>query len=61
MLRTRTFREGGVMIRWFGPLGRVWELAIMPLDYFVLSVVVFWVCILLYLHFEVKMRTLLNV
>ena len=40
VLGTRTFREGGVMIRWFGPLGRVWEPTIMPLNYFVLSVVV---------------------
>ena len=30
MLGTRTFREGGVMIRWLWPLGRVWAPAIMP-------------------------------
>ena len=40
MLGTRTFREGGVMIRWLWPLGRVWAPAIMPLEDFVLSVVV---------------------
>ena len=44
MLGTRTFHEGGVMIRWLGPLGRVWALAIMPLHCFVLSMVVSWVC-----------------
>ena len=40
MLGTRTFREGGVMIRWLWPLGRMWAPAIMPLYSFVLSVVV---------------------
>ena len=40
VLGTLTFREGGVMIRWLGPLGRVWALAIMPLHCFVLSMVV---------------------
>ena len=40
MLGTRTFREGGVMIRWLWPLGRVWAPAIMPLHGFVLSMVV---------------------
>ena len=48
MLGTGTFREGGVIIRWLGPLGRMWVLAIMPLDYFVLSMVVSWVCTLIY-------------
>ena len=33
MLGTRTFREGGVMIRWLGPLGCMWAPAIMPLHY----------------------------
>ena len=27
VLQTRTFHEGGVMIRWFGSLGRLWRLA----------------------------------
>ena len=31
MLGMRTFHEGGVMIRWIGPLGRMWALAIIPL------------------------------
>ena len=54
MLGTRTFREGGVMIRWLGPLGRVWAPAIMPLDYSVLSMVVSWVLYSDTLHFVVK-------
>ena len=40
VLGTRTFREGGVMIRWLGPLGRVWAPAIMPLCGFVFCMVV---------------------
>ena len=40
VLGTRTFREGGVMIRWLWPLGRVWAPAIMPLALFVLEMVV---------------------
>ena len=43
MLGMRTFHEGGVMTRWLGPLGHVWALAIMPVHYFVLSMVVSWV------------------
>ena len=33
VLGTRTFREGGVMIRWLWPLGRVWAPAIIPLAF----------------------------
>ena len=40
MLRTRTFCEGGVMIRWLGPLRHVWVPTIMPLNSFILSMVV---------------------
>ena len=47
-LGTRTFREGGVMIHWLGLLGRVWALAIMPLHYSVLSMVVSWFCTLIH-------------
>ena len=55
MLGTHTFREGGVTIRWLGPLGRVWTLAIMPLHYFVLDVVVsLGFCTLIYLHYILR-------
>ena len=40
VLGTRTFREGGVMMRWLWPLGRVWAPAIMPLHCFVFCMVV---------------------
>ena len=55
MLGTRTFREGGVMIRWLWPLGRVWAPAIIPLHGFVLSMVVSWVLYgdTLHLHYIV--------
>ena len=61
MLGTRTFREGGVMIRWLGPLGRRVGASDHATGYFVLSVVVSWVCTLIHLHFEVEMRALMNV
>ena len=47
MFGMRTFREGGVMIHWLGPLGCVWAPAIMPLNYFVFYMVVSWVCTLI--------------
>ena len=53
VLGTRTFYEGGVMIRWLGPLGSVWAPAIMPLHYFVLIVVVSLGLYFDTLHFEV--------
>ena len=53
MLRTRTFREGGVMIRWLGPLGRVWASG----DHAIALFCIEYGCVLgLYsdtLHFEV--------
>ena len=52
MLGMRTFREGGVMIRWLGPLGRMRAPAIMPLHYFVLNLVVsLGFCISIHLHY----------
>ena len=61
MLGTRTFREGGVMIRWLGPLGPAWAPAIMPLHYFVLIMVVFLGLYFDTLHFGVSLCALLNV
>ena len=43
-----------LMIRWLGPLGRVWAPAIMPLHYFVLSMVVSWVCTLM--HYILRLK-----
>ena len=55
MLGTRTFRERGVMIRWLGPLGRMWAPAIMPLHYFVLDVVVsLSFCTLIHLNYILR-------
>ena len=52
MLRTRTFRGGGVMIRWLGPLGCMWAPAIIPLHYFVLGLVVsLGFCTLIHLYY----------
>ena len=50
VLGTRTFREGGVMIRWLWPLGRVWAPAIMPVHCFVLNLVVSLGFILRYIN-----------
>ena len=55
MLGTCTFREGGVMIHWLGPLGCVLTPAIMPLHYFVLGVVVsLGFCTLIHLHYILR-------
>ena len=57
MLGTRTFREGGVMIRWLGPLGRVWAPAIMSLHCFGFCMVVSWSFVhLLYINCGVIVR-----
>ena len=57
MLGTRTFREGGVMIRWLGPLGRVWVPAIMPLHCFILIMVASLdFCTLINLHYILRLN-----
>ena len=46
------FYDGDEVIRWLGPLGRVWASAIMPLTYFVFCMAVsLGFCTLIHLHY----------
>ena len=59
ILRTCTLCEGGVLIRWFGPLGHCVGASDHATTLFVLGVVVSWVCILIQLYFVVVRHTLM--
>ena len=63
VLRTCTFREGGVMIQWLGPLGRHVGASDHATTLFCIGcgrVLGFLYSDTFTLHFEVELRTLMN-